>query len=171
MEEHLEEKRRYVMRVAIITADTEIYRGNAEDRSGEAVKEIMEEAGFEVVFMRALPNDREVLSTVMLRLAENGLTDLVLTTGGAGCGASDCTPEATMDVIEKPIVGIPEAMRAYTLQMTKRAMLNRSVAGISKNVLLVNLPGKVQAVRETLKYLLPELIHALEVIQPDRDGR
>ena len=95
MEEHLEEKRRYVMRVAIITADTEIYRGNAEDRSGEAVKEIMEEAGFEVVFMRALPNDREVLSTVMLRLAENGLTDLVLTTGGAGCGASDgCDREA-----------------------------------------------------------------------------
>ena len=76
-----------------------------------------------------------------------------------------------MDVIEKPIPGIPEAMRAYTMQMTKRAMLNRSAAGISKDVLLVNLPGKVQAVRETLKYLLPELIHALEVIRPDRDDK
>ncbi len=159
------------MRVAIITASTEIYRGNGEDRSGEAVAEIMEEAGFEVVFRRALPNDRDVLSTVMLRLIENSLTDLVLTTGGAGCGPEDCTPEATMDVIEKPIPGIPEAMRAYTMQMTKRAMLNRSAAGISKDVLLVNLPGKVQAVRETLKYLLPELIHALEVIRPDRDDK
>ncbi|MEZ3487361.1 MAG: MogA/MoaB family molybdenum cofactor biosynthesis protein [Lachnospiraceae bacterium] len=159
------------MRVAIITASTEIYRGNEEDRSGEAVAEIMEEAGFEVVFRRALPNDRDVLSTVMLRLIENSLTDLVLTTGGAGCGPEDCTPEATMDVIEKPIPGIPEAMRAYTMQMTKRAMLNRSAAGISKDVLLVNLPGKVQAVRETLKYLLPELIHALEVIRPDRDDK
>lgn len=166
-----EEKRRYGMRVAIITASTEIYRGNEEDRSGEAVAEIMEEAGFEVVFRRALPNDRDVLSTVMLRLIENSLTDLVLTTGGAGCGPEDCTPEATMDVIEKPIPGIPEAMRAYTMQMTKRAMLNRSAAGISKDVLLVNLPGKVQAVRETLKYLLPELIHALEVIRPDRDDK
>lgn len=159
------------MKVAIITASTEVYRGNEEDRSGEAIMEIMEEAGFEVVFMRALPNDREVLSTVMSRLTENSLTDLVLTTGGAGCGPKDCTPEATMDVIEKPILGIPEAMRAYTMQMTKRAMLNRSVAGISKDVLIVNLPGKVQAVRETLKYLLPELIHALEVIRPDRAGK
>ncbi len=159
------------MKVAIITASTEIYRGNEEDRSGEAVAEIMEEAGFEVVFRRALPNDRDVLSTVMLRLIENSLTDLVLTTGGAGCGPEDCTPEATMDVIEKPIPGIPEAMRAYTMQMTKRAMLNRSAAGISKDVLLVNLPGKVQAVRETLKYLLPELIHALEVIRPDRGDK
>lgn len=70
-----------------------------------------------------------------------------------------------MDIIEKPILGIPEAMRAHTMKMTKRSMLNRSVAGIRKDVLIVNLPGKAQAVRETLKYLLPELIHAVEVIQ------
>lgn len=153
------------MRVAIITASTDVYKGNAENESGEAIMEMMEEAGFEIVFMRALPNDREVLSTIMTRMIDAFLTDLVLTTGGAGCGPHDCTPEATMDIIEKPILGIPEAMRAYTLKMTKRSMLNRSVAGIRKDVLIVNLPGKAQAVRETLKYLLPELIHAVEVIQ------
>lgn len=70
-----------------------------------------------------------------------------------------------MDIIEKPIVGIPEAMRAYSMKLTKRAMLNRSVAGIRGEVLIVNLPGKPQAVREVLKYLLPELVHAVEVIQ------
>ena len=130
------------MRVAIITASTDVYKGNAENESGEAIMEMMEEAGFEIVFMRALPNDREVLSTVMTRMIDAFLTDLVLTTGGAGCGPSDCT-----------------------MKMTKRSMLNRSVAGIRKDVLIVNLPGKAQAVRETLKYLLPELIHAVEVIQ------
>lgn len=127
--------------------------------------EMMEEAGFEIVFMRALPNDREVLGRIMASLADTFVTDLILTTGGAGCGPLDCTPEATMDIIEKPILGIPEAMRAHTMKMTKRAMLNRSAAGIRKEVLIVNLPGKAQAVRETLKYILPELVHAVEVIQ------
>lgn len=153
------------MRVAIITVSTDIYRGNAENEGGEAIMEMMEEAGFEIVFMRALPNDRELLSTVMTRMIDAGLTDLVLTTGGAGCGPEDCTPEATMDILERQILGIPEAMRAYTMKMTKRSMLNRSVAGIRRDVLIVNLPGKAQAVRETLKYLLPEMVHAVEVIQ------
>ena len=124
------------MRVAIITASTDIYRGNEENASGEAIRELIEEAGDEIVFMRALPVDREVLSTVMTRLADGQLADLVLTTGGA-----------------------------YTMQMTKRAMLNRGVAGIRGDVLIVNLPGKSRAVKETLKYLLPELTHAVEIIR------
>ncbi|MGF0032953.1 MogA/MoaB family molybdenum cofactor biosynthesis protein [Bariatricus sp. SGI.154] len=153
------------MRVAIITANTDIYRGNEENASGEVIQKIVEEAGLEIVFMRALPLDREVLSTVMERLADNHLTDLVLTTGGAGCGPQDCTPEATMDVVERPVLGIPEAMRAHTMQLTKRSMLNRSAAGIRKDVLIVNLPGKAQAVKESLRYLLPEIMHAVKVIQ------
>ena len=151
------------MRVAIITANTDIYRGNEENAGGEAIKEIVEEMGCEITFMRALPLDREVLSTVMQRMADNHLTDLLFTTGGAGCGLQDCTPEATTDIIERPVPGIPEAMRAYTMNMTKRSMLNRSTAGFRKDVLIVNLPGKPQAVKECLRYLLPELMHAVEV--------
>lgn len=153
------------MRVAIITANTDIYKEKEENTSGEVIQKIVEEAGMEVVFMRALPTDRKVLSTVMQRMADNHVTDLILTTGGAGCGPQDCTPEATMDIVERPIPGIPEAMRAHTMQLTKRSMLNRSTAGIRKDVLIVNLPGKAQAVKETLRYLLPELSHAVEVIK------
>ena len=127
------------MRVAIITANTDIYRGNEENAGGEAIKEIVEEMGCEITFMRALPLDREVLSTVMQRMADNHLTDLLLTTGGAGCGPQDCIPEATLDVAERLVPGIPEAMRTYTMNMTKRSMLNRSAAGIRKDVLIVNL--------------------------------
>ena len=92
--------------------------------------------------MRALPTDRKVLSTVMQRMADNHLTDLILTTGGAGCGPMDCTPEATMDVVERPLLGIPEAMRAHTMKLTKRSMLNRAAAGIRQDVLIVNLPAR-----------------------------
>ena len=69
------------MRVAIITANTDIYRDREENESGEVIKKIVEEAGLEIVFMRALPTDRKVLSTVMQRMADNHLTDLILTTG------------------------------------------------------------------------------------------
>lgn len=153
------------MRVAIITANTDIYKEKEQNTSGEVIQKIVEEAGMEVVFMRALPTDRKVLSTVMQRMADNHVTDLILTTGGAGCGPQDCTPEATMDIVERPIPGIPEAMRAHTMQLTKRSMLNRSTAGIRQDVLIVNLPGKAQAVKEALRYLLPELAHAVEVIK------
>ena len=74
------------MRVAIITASTEVYRGSAANESGEAVMEMMEGAGLEITYMGAIPNDREVLAAVMTRITDTFSADLVLTTGGAGCG-------------------------------------------------------------------------------------
>lgn len=153
------------MRVAIITASTPVYRGQEENTSGQIIEKIMKEAGHDIVFMKPLPCDKTVLSTVMQRMADGKLTDLILTTGGAGCAAGDCTPEATMEIVDRPVVGIPEAMRAYTFQMTKRAMLNRSAAGIRGDVLIVNLPGKPNAVKQCLNYLLPEITHAVGLIQ------
>ncbi|KMZ53198.1 MogA/MoaB family molybdenum cofactor biosynthesis protein [Dorea sp. D27] len=153
------------MKVAIITASTGIYKGLKEDAGGQIVKKIVEDAGHSIVFMKALPSDRKVLSTVMQRMADAHLTDLILTTGGAGCAPHDCTPEATMDVVDRPIPGIPEAMRAFTMQVTKRSMLNRSAAGIRGDVLIVNLPGNAKAVKQCLDYLLPEITHAVEVIK------
>ena len=120
------------------------------------------------MFMKALPLDRTVLSTVMQRMADGHLADLILTTGGSGCATGDITPEATMDIVDRPVVGIPEAMRAYTLQLTKRAMLNRSAAGIRSEVLIVNLPGKANAVKQCLEYILPEITHAVSLLkQPE----
>ncbi len=153
------------MRVAILTANTAIYREQEEDKSGQAVKKMVEKAGEQVVFSKAVPNDRKVLSTIMQRMADGELADLILTTGGAGCAPEDCTPEATMDVVERPLLGIPEAMRAYMMTLTKRSMLNRCAAGIRGKVLIVNLPGKEGAVKAALEYLLPEIQHAVEVIK------
>ena len=106
-----------------------------------------------------------VLSTVMKRMTDGKTADLILTTGGAGCNPGDCTPEATMNIVDRPVPGIPEAMRAHTMKLTRRSMLNRSVAGISGDTLIVNLPGKAQAVKESLRFLLPELVHAVKVIK------
>ena len=147
------------MKVAIITASTAVYKGEQEDASGKVIRKMVEEAGLDVVFMKALPTDKTVLSTVFQRMADGNLADLILTTGGAGCGPEDCTPEATMEVVDRPLLGIPEGMRAHMLTLTKRAMLNRG------NVVIVNLPGKAGAVKECLGYILPEVMHAVEVAQ------
>lgn len=152
------------MRVAIITASTAVYKEREENKSGEVIRKMVEEVEMDVVFMKALPNDRKVLSTVFQRMADNHLADLILTTGGAGCAPNDCTPEATMDVADRPVLGIPEGMRAHMLAVTKRTMLNRCAAGIRGDVLIVNLPGKAGAVKECLGYILPEVVHAVDVI-------
>ncbi len=153
------------MRVAVLTASTAVYKGTEEDKSGEAIKELVEKAGEQVVFMKAVPNDRTVLSTILQRMSDGQLADLILTTGGAGCGPDDCTPEATMDAVERPVMGIPEAMRAHMMTLTKRSMLNRCAAGIRGDVLIVNLPGKAGAVKAALEYMLPEILHAVKTVK------
>lgn len=153
------------MKIAILTANTEIYREKEEDKAGIALRKLVEDAGHHVVFQKALPTDRKVLATVMQRMADNHLTDLILTTGGSGCGPMDCTPEATMDVVERLIPGIPEVMRIHMMKLTRRSMLNRGTAGIRKETVIVNLPGKAGAAKESLSYLLAEITHAVEVVK------
>ena len=137
-------------RAAIITASDSGYRGEREDKSGPAIREILEKEGYEVVAMELLPDDRAMLAGKMQEIADSGKADLILTTGGTGFSKRDVTPEATEEVIERRVPGIPEAMRAYSMTITKRAMLSRATAGIRGTTLIINLPGSPKAVRESL---------------------
>lgn len=152
------------MRVAVITLSDSGYAGRREDKSGPAIRRIVETAGYQVVYTALLPDDRRMLADALRRLCDNGLADLILTTGGTGFSPTDQTPEATMDVAERLAPGIPEAMRWYSLQITPRAMLSRAAAGIRKKTLIVNLPGSPKAVEECLGFILPSLNHGLEIL-------
>ena len=152
------------MRAAIITASTKGYQNLREDLSGPEIEKLLVEAGFQVVSAKILPDDRNLLGEEMRRIADEGLAELLLTTGGTGFAPSDVTPEATEDVAEKLVPGIPEAMRYYSMQFTKRAMLSRAQAGIRKQTLIINLPGSPKAVRECLEYILPELTHGIQIM-------
>ncbi len=152
------------MKAAIITASDSGYAGQREDKSGPLIKQILEENGYQVVHEILLPDDRTRLSQEMARIADNEVAELLLTTGGTGFSPRDCTPEATMDITERIVPGIPEAMRAYSLTITPRAMLSRATAGIRKSTLIINLPGSPKAVKESLEYILPALTHGLEIL-------
>lgn len=154
-----------MIRVGIITASDKGSRGEREDRSGEVLKEIVSTRGWEVKHYVILPDEREQLAQQMADWCDAYEVDLILTTGGTGFSKRDCTPEATSDVIEKEVPGIPEAMRYYSLQITPRAMLSRSKAGIRKDTLIINLPGSPKAVRENMEAIIETLAHAIGIIQ------
>lgn len=151
-------------RAAIITSSDSGYRGEREDLSGPVIREILEREGYQVVSMEILPDDREQLGNRMKEIADSELAELILTTGGTGFSQRDVTPEATEDIIERRVPGIPEAMRAYSMTITKRAMLSRAAAGIRKKTLIINLPGSPKAVRESLDYIVGALDHGIEIL-------
>ena len=151
-------------RAAIITSSDSGYRGEREDLSGPAIREILEREGYQVVSMEILPDDRIMLGEKMKEISDNDLAELILTTGGTGFSQRDVMPEATEDIIERRVPGIPEAMRAYSMTITKRAMLSRAAAGIRKKTLIINLPGSPRAVRESLEYIIGALDHGIEIL-------
>ncbi len=152
------------MRVAILTASDTGAAGAREDLSGREIRTMLEAAGYTVTAQQLLPDDRAQLAQAMRAIADDGLADLILTTGGTGLSPRDWTPEATLDVAERLVPGIAEAMRAYSMQFTPRAMLSRAVSVIRGQTLIINLPGSPKAVRECLEYLLPALGHGLEIL-------
>ena len=151
-------------RAAIITASDSGYRGEREDLSGPAIKEILEREGYEVISMEILPDDQVMLAGKLQEIADSEKAELILTTGGTGFSERDVIPEATEEVIERKVPGIPEAIRAYSMTITKRAMLSRATAGIRGKTLIINLPGSPKAVRESLEYIIDALAHGLEIL-------
>lgn len=152
------------LRVAVITSSDSGFAGTREDASGPVIEKMMKEAGYEVTYKLLLPDDQKELEKALCDIADTSRADLVLTTGGTGFSPRDVMPEATAAVCDRMVPGIPEAMRAYSLQITKRAMLSRAASGIRKKTLIVNMPGSPKAVTECLEYILPELKHGLEIM-------
>ena len=149
-------------RAAVITSSDSGSRGEREDVSGQVICEILEKEGYQVVYRNLLPDERE-----LARIADEDIADLILTTGGTGFSKRDFTPEATQDICQRMVPGIPEAMRACSMQVTKRGMLSRQAAGIRKGTLIVNLPGSPKAVRECLEYVIDALGHGIDILRGD----
>jgi len=156
-----------MIRTAIITLSDKGSKGEREDESGRTIREMVSAIGADVRHYEVLPDERLLIAAALARLADSDAIDLIITTGGTGVAPRDVTPEATRDVIERELPGMAEAMRAESLKKTAHAMISRSIAGIRKQTLIVNLPGSPRAVRENLAVILPALSHAVEKIKGD----
>lgn len=155
---------------AVITLSDRAFSGVYEDRSGPKAAEILKAAGYEVVETILLPDDQSRLERELERLADQRQVSLVLTTGGTGFSERDRTPEATMAVADRNAQGIAEAIRVKSLAVTDHAMLSRGVSVIRKKTLIVNLPGSVKAVQESLGFILGALDHGLGILRGTADN-
>lgn len=153
-----------MFQAAVITVSDRSAQGLREDLAGPMVAEMLEEAGYEIAETSIVPDEREQIAAELIRLSDADIP-LIVTTGGTGFAPRDVTPEATKDVCERGTPGIPEAMRAASMQVTGRAMLSRMEAGIRKGSLIVNLPGSPKAAKENLEAVLPQFDHGLEMLR------
>lgn len=151
--------------VAVLTISDKGSRGEREDLSGPSIQDMLKGIKAEVRYAEILPDEKELIKKKLLHYSKE--VDLIFTTGGTGLSPRDVTPEATLEVIEKEVPGIAEAMRTEGLKKTRRAMLSRAVAGVRGTSLIINLPGSPRAVQESLTSILDVIPHALEKVRGD----
>jgi molybdopterin adenylyltransferase len=149
---------------AVLTISDSTHRGTRADRSGPAVRERLEHAGWHVSVLEVLPDEQDQISLRLAALADGGLVGAIFTTGGTGVAARDVTPEATRKVIDREIPGLPEVMRSTGRQFTPLAALSRGVAGTRGKVLIVNLPGSPKGAIESLDAILELVPHVLNLL-------
>ena len=149
---------------AVITISDKGYRGEREDTSGPNLVAILKDKGFDVTYTSIIPDELEQIKAELIRCADGKAVNLVLTTGGTGFSPRDITPEAAMDIIERPTPGIPEAMRAESMRITPKGCLSRSVAGIRGRTLIITLPGSKKASAENILAVIDPVAHGLDML-------
>lgn len=153
------------LRAAVMTLSDKGFTGERVDESGPKAVAMLKAADYEIVETLLLPDVQKKIEHELIRLADSRQVDLIITTGGTGMSVRDCTPEATLAVATRNVPGIAEAIRAGSMAITKRAMLGRGASVLRNNTLIVNLPGSVKAVQESLEIVLPELEHGLRILK------
>ena len=154
-----------MLNIGILTISDKGSKGKRKDLSGPVIREVVSQIDSQVVKYKVIPDDPEDIAGTLLDWADPGEVDVIFTNGGTGLAKRDMTPEATLAVIDREVPGVAEVMRAKSLEKTPMAMLSRSVCGVRKDCLIVNLPGSPKAVQECLEVILPAIPHAVEIIK------
>lgn len=153
------------LRARILVLSDAAAAGQRQDRSGPAVREMLQASGWVVAALAVLADDSDQIRRRLEAWTEDDDCDAVFTTGGTGLSPRDVTPEATRAVLEKEIPGLAELMRSEGVKKTRMAALSRGLAGVRKGKLIVNLPGSVRGARESLESIIDLLPHAIDIAQ------
>jgi molybdopterin adenylyltransferase len=152
------------MKIARITLSDRASAGIYQDRSGPEIERILGEAfGTGITWNReVIPDDRQEIEQLLIRLCDADACDLIVTTGGTGPAPRDVTPEATRTVLERELPGFGEVMRVMSFPTVPTAILSRATAGTRGRSLILNLPGNPKAIGECLPMLLPAIREAIK---------
>ena len=146
----------------LVTSDSRGYKG---DKSGKFIINRLKEKGFEVVDYKVVADDFEKIESGLKRYCDELRVNLVVTTGGTGVGPRDITPDVTRKVIQKELPGVGEALRSYGQRRTPSSMLSRGISGVREKTLIVNLPGSIRAVSQSLNSMFPGLFHVFDLLE------
>lgn len=158
------------VRVAVLTVSDQGAAGLRNDTSGDTIADWVEQRGYQLSGREIVPDDTDLIAAVLVRWADDGIADLIVTAGGTGLGPRDVTPEATRAILEREAPGIAEALRAGGRVNTLYSALSRGVAGTRGRTLIVNLPGSTNAVRDGITTLSPIIEHAVRVLRQEPTG-
>ena len=153
------------IRAGVLTISDKGSRGLREDTSGAAIVDLLSSIDGSILRSQVIPDEHSQIIATLRSWADSDELDLIVTTGGTGLGPRDATPEATSEVIERPVPGLGEVMRASGLKHTPMAALSRGVCGVRGRCLIVNLPGSPKGVRENLTAVIDMLPHAVELLR------
>ena len=151
----------------VITISDRGARGERDDISGEVIKSLLSELPAEVKAYKIIPDEKSIIRDTLIEFTDVQKLDLVVTTGGTGVSPRDVTPDATMEVINKEIPGMAEAMRRESAKKTPHAMISRAIAGIRGESVIINLPGSPKGAQENLAVILPAIVHTIEKVKGD----
>ena len=151
----------------VITISDKGFRGERKDKSGQEIIDMLKDAGIDVACSKIIPDEKDRIKEALIDFADKKSIPLIITTGGTGVSPRDVTPDVTLEVIDKEVPGMAEAMRHASIAITPHGMISRAVVGIRGKTLIVNLPGSPRAVRENLAVILPALRHTVEKIKGD----
>lgn len=156
-----------MVNVGILVVSDTRGRGGKPDLCVPAISEFLENNGFKILKTGIVKDEIPEIQKVLKEWVHMGDLDLILTSGGTGVTPRDVTPEATHPLLTREIPGIPEAMRAASLQKTVMAVVSRSVAGLINETLVVNLPGSPKAAVENLEAVYKSFGHIVEKARGD----
>jgi cyclic pyranopterin phosphate synthase len=153
------------IRAGVIVVSDSVAAGKRADKSGKLIVKTLKNRGIDVVKSQVVPDDSSVIEELLIKYSDDLHLNLILTTGGTGLGPRDVTPEATRNILEREITGIAEGSRSYGQRRTPLSMLSRGVAGVRGKSLIINIPGSLSAVSESLEFLFPGLEHAFKIME------
>lgn len=161
------DKFRQDLKAAVIVCSDTIFKGQKEDKAGNAIIDKLKESGVNVVDYIIIPDEKEIIAEKATHYA-NEKVNLIIYTGGTGLSSRDVTPEALRPLLDREIKGIEEAIRAYGQDRTPYSMLSRSVAGVIKDSLVLALPGSTNGAKESMEAVFPAILHAFRILKGAR---